>query len=426
MKAKRARLRGLSCLFVSLPLGCSTIVGADFDEKTISGATGSGQGGAGGDGAGAGGRGGGGSCPIGEGPVTSIVAGHEHTCALMSDYGVRCWGSNAYGQLGLGTADASPHPQPIAVPCLSGVKQVAAGKSHTCALNAEGEVFCWGRNHEGQLGTGDFSAYTSPQKVKMLDPAQEITAGDDFTCARMNLGDTAFCWGANGRKQLGSGFPDPSSSIPIGALLNNSTVIAAGSEHACALHNEGQLACWGKNTDGQAGVDPAIETEVDQPTPIMIATAPVQLAMGGVHSCALASDKLAYCWGSNSDGQLDPGAATPYHFVPEPVSFPTETLLSAIALGGHHSCAIQDEEKAVFCWGKNSSGQLGAGNFDLASDPVPVMLAAEGGVKALALGFAHSCALAQNAVKCWGDNAAGQLGVSVLEPAATPVDALTW
>lgn len=422
MRAKRSLLRGLSGLLTVLPLGCASIVGADFDEKHLTGSTGTGQGGSGGEG---GSGGAGGSCPIGAAQIKRIAAGHQHTCAVTSDNRVKCWGSNDSGQLGLGTVDMVPHPVPAVVPCLSDVIQVAAGKSHTCALTILGEVLCWGGNHVGQLGTDNFMPYLTPQKVVTLDSFIEIVAGDDFTCAR-NGSSEAFCWGANNHKQLGSTFDVMSSEVPTGVILMNSTAIAAGSEHGCAIHKANELACWGNNAAGQAGQDPISMPDVDTPETVAIMGGPSELAAGGHHSCALNAGGMAYCWGSNSSGQLGTGGEPNGSDSPAVVSFFPVTPLASISLGGLHSCAIAKFQKGVFCWGENASGQLGTGNTVPQSMPAAVDLGSKGGGVALALGYAHSCILTEHAVKCWGDNTLGQLGVPDLEPSANPVDALTW
>lgn len=402
MSSKRTRIRGLSVLIAVLPLGCASIVGADFEEKTLclpgnSGAS-----------------------------VKSIAAGHQHTCAVMSDDRVRCWGSNASGQLGIGTTDSMPHTEPTEVPCLVDVVQVAAGKSHTCALTLlRSEVFCWGDNQRGQLGVSDFEPYPSPRKVplEMAGVPLQIAAGDDFTCARMESG-LVFCWGANDRKQLGADVSEEDSAIPAGALLGEALSIAAGSGHACARTSkgEGEIVCWGSNGDGQTGAAPTPNVAV--PASITKAPAANDLSAGGLHSCLLTSDGIAHCWGSNSNGQLGTGSMLSNNHDPEPVEFSIGTGFSAISLGGLHSCAITKQQD-VFCWGENASGQLGTGN-DPQSEPPVVAVHPEEGATALALGSAHSCVLTAHAVKCWGDNAAGQLGVPSLEPVLAPVDVLTW
>src|SRR5258708_27299895 len=129
--------------------------------------------------------------------LTSIATGIAHACAVLHSGGVRCWGANDRGQLGVDTQGMS-RTQPVDVPGVEGVRQVAA-PNHTCPLTQAGDVMCWGRNDESQLGDGGVASRTSPKKVDGLGVVVEIAVGTRHTCVVLS-GGTVSCWGSN---QLG-------------------------------------------------------------------------------------------------------------------------------------------------------------------------------------------------------------------------------
>lgn len=141
--------------------------------------------------------------PLLEGvPVTSLVAGGDHTCALMTDRTVRCWGKNSAGQLGDGTTNDSPYP--VNVFGLRDVGTISAGARHTCAKLVNNTVVCWGFNGRHQLANGTTARSTIPTTVTGIVGVQQIVSGGDGSCARMGDGAVR-CWGANDRGQLGDG-----------------------------------------------------------------------------------------------------------------------------------------------------------------------------------------------------------------------------
>ena len=183
--------------------------------------------------------------------VAAISAGGQHTCALTSAGGVECWGNNHYGQLGNGTTGITNGVVQV-TGLTSGVVAVSAGYLHTCAIMDDGTVVCWGANSAGQLGDGTTTGSTTPKPVANLPGgAVGIAAGSSSTCA--TTGNGAFCWGSNLHGLLGDGtvvssqFRTPVYGIRIGA-----TGVAAGPTRACAIV-DGALSCWGDRTDGALG-----------------------------------------------------------------------------------------------------------------------------------------------------------------------------
>lgn len=362
-------------------------------------------GGSGGTGGAEGGGGSGGMPPVAT--ASEISAGAQHTCALLTDGGVRCWGDNARGQLGDGTT--LPSPTPVAVVASDDATVVVAGYGNACDITSTGTARCWGANDQGQIAGQSGNDSSSPLAVGGIPGAiANIANGENHACSHTG-GGAVYCWGSNFSGQLG--VPGPGGGPKLVTSLSNIDLTGAGLAHTCARSPSG-LFCWGQNDDGQVGVGSGSPV-ISSPTEVTIASV-TSVCGGGGFSCATVSGGGVRCWGAISvagAGAIDYGNA--------PVVVAGATQATAITCGGDHACIV-DTGKSVWCWGNNEFGELG---FDGAGTSTPTMLQGLAGVEHIAAGEDHTCAILDDgSVRCWGRNTDGQLGNGTFDSSSVPVE----
>ncbi len=290
---------------------------------------------------------------------------------------------------------------------------ISVGAYHTCALTSLGVAYCWGNNGDGQLGSGTLTNGTTPELVTMpvgVTSFASISVGGYHTCA-LTSGGAAYCWGNGVYGQLGSGIladrsiPEP-VSMPAGVTFAS---IHAGGIHTCALTSLGVAYCWGFNGYGQIGdgtnARRIAPVEVSMPAGV---TTFASISVGGYHTCALTSLGVAYCWGNGAYGQLGDGSSTVSN-TPVAVSMPGGVTFVSIQAGYNHTCALSSAEFA-YCWGYNLLGQLGTGDTTEKTTPSITMppLSLNASVSS---GGNHTCARTGSGLAyCWGNNGHGQLG----------------
>lgn len=308
-------------------------------------------------------------------PAIDLAAGRYSTCIATDAGEAWCWGVNAIGQSV--PASAEDPVAPTRVAGVTGALLVATGERHACAVvEPDRSVRCWGANQRGQLGPDVAlgGEAVAPTTVPGLTGIVEIRAGQTFTCARTRAG-AVLCWGDNSHGELGDGTADELVAAPRAVVgVEEAEAIAAGSAHACALRN-GRLLCWGNNDSAQLAREPLAGLDISREAVLLgeDISGVLGLAAGGGdsgsgHTCVRRQLDVL-CWGSNTQLQLGGrgGAAQP---IPQSVGL----TVTALGCGASHSCAV-GPDGAVRCWGGNDIGQLG---FESGGDPVSTPTIVEG------------------------------------------------
>jgi alpha-tubulin suppressor-like RCC1 family protein len=349
---------------------------------------------------------------------TAVASGLRFACGLRDGGLVHCWGNAARAALGLGySADRS---DPAFVGSDADWTRVAVQLDDGCAIRGAGDLWCWGRNVYGELGDGTAITRSAPAQVGAGKVWTRVALGRTHTCG---IADGAvLCWGwdANGEQGNGTGQVNQSAPSPISAITglpSTWTAIAAGLNHTCAVGKDGTLWCWGLNSSGQLG--DGTTTARPDPKQVLPAGAAdwVDVSTAGNFTCALRATGALWCWGANTSGQLGEGDTT------SPVSTPVAVGASTwavIAAGQSHACAV-DKAGALWCWGLNSSSQLGLGN---SQGPVltPTRVGSDTDWARPIVGQGPStCALKKSGdLYCWGSGSFGQLGLGGLASFNTP------
>lgn len=338
--------------------------------------------------------------------ATQVDAGYAHSCALTSGGDVKCWGSNRDYQLGAGAAigryrETSFPSKVVGLP--SAAVSIAAGASHTCAVLEDHTLWCWGFNGYGQLGDRTETSRGTAVSVKGLSNVIAVTAGASTTCAIVGAtpnatSGAAKCWGITDYGTMGSGKPKSEAQLiptDVTGLSSGVVSISMGEEHGCAVTTAGAVKCWGNGSSGQLGNG---ETKLSWvPVAVKNLTNATTVESGLQASCATTSAGPVWCWGGNL-------AYTTKDNYSVPTSVPGLTgEISGLAVG-NIACLIEDG--GAKCWGDNGSGQLGDGTTTKRKVPTAVV-GLGSGVTSVGTDFdwqvTQSCAtLASGQVWCWG------------------------
>ena len=367
--------------------------------------------------------------------LVEVTSGWMHSCGRTDGGEVYCWGNNATGNLGDGTA-ANVRPLAQRVDGFDApVTQVSAGADHTCALTQLGKVWCWGGNLAGQLGgvPADLGLVRrTPSQVTWFqgeDPTfVQISAGNTHTCA-LEEGGIPWCWGSDANGQLGRGGmlsdSGPAKRVWTGDM-GPVTRVQAGASHTCALSVTQEFWCWGNNSDGRVGDG----TTTERRAPVRVAQTKgfpdggvVDFSLGTYHTCATTQNLHVYCWGDNGYGRIghpngnssySPVQVRRYVDLATTAEFPG---LVGISVGLDHSCAWNADGKG-WCWGRALYGQLGDGIVS-STQPIPrhpikdwtVTMERTGKILSVAAGYNHTCMLNEGGIgHCFGHNGLGQNG----------------
>ena len=339
-----------------------------------------------------------------------------------------CFGGDGGPEFTGGCQDADCSETPVMVTGGKTFTKLAAGRFHTCGLLANGEVWCWGLNTGGQLGATTPSATIDmsgvPVKVGGTNVFTDISGGDFHTCG-IAQDDGIWCWGSNETLVLGV---QSVSETCDGGVCSRTPVRAGGTEeflkvetgsaHNCAINTSGLAKCWGVNAAGELGTASYQQIRFD---PNLVSGDHIfsQIASGVRFSCGLDSVGAMSCWGLANEGQLAStsfqnctAGINNFQCSPTPIAANTPLRFSRIELGGTFGCGLTTAA-ALVCWGGNSEGQLGIGTFTGSAAPIAVQ--GTGTWQAFATGVSHACGIKAGAALCWGLNSTAQLGTGSKE-----------
>jgi alpha-tubulin suppressor-like RCC1 family protein len=329
---------------------------------------------------------------------TSVATAVHATCGMTTAGEAWCWGTN-FRSLFLAFPSVIPSATPLRIEGGGTFAAISPGATEICGLGTDGTVYCWGDNVSGQLGRGFGASDMIPTPVAGGLHFSAVSSGEDFVCGLTPTGKP-YCWGAG--SQLGTGTADDSGvPVPVAGDLSLTSISTPRGNpdllhqvrHTCGVATDGKAWCWGNNAHGELGDN----TTTDRLVPVLVAGSLTfsSISAGVLHSCGIAANQ-AYCWGDNSYGQL--GSSSPGEVIPAPVA--GGLAFSSVSAGFTHTCGFTTAGVA-YCWGQNDVGQLGDGSNTASSSPVSV----SGGhtFSSVSAGDRYTCGLTvQQTAYCWG------------------------
>jgi alpha-tubulin suppressor-like RCC1 family protein len=362
---------------------------------------------------------------------TRIAAGNGFACAIDDSASLWCWGSNRHHVVDPGMQLS--YPLATRITGNPGWTAIDGGGGQICGIR-DGRLYCWGQNDHGEVALGTPGDVPAPAEIAFTDsPATwlAVSAGTSYTCAVAGDG-SLYCWGRNHHGVLGIGNDDENDHPPtrVGGLTDW-TAVAAGDTHTCGISASMGALCWGNGysgEDGPLGTSPPVTSPVAVPLP----GKPTSLGVTTYSSCGTVDTGSVYCWGDNSSSQLGDPKLVPGTTMqsPQPVLASDVTGWTQLDATANMTCGLAGD--AVYCWGAAFAGGLGAGVW---SDRRFGQIAM--GASAIAVGgnldvspvsgndqqdLDLACLIAGGEVQCWGDNRFGQLGTGGTTMALAPTE----
>jgi alpha-tubulin suppressor-like RCC1 family protein len=361
----------------------------------------------------------------------------DNTTVDFEDYYVRAdyfrsgnlwaWGWNSYGQLGDNTTTNRSSPiQTIARG--SNWKSVACGYNHTAAIKTDGTLWVWGRNSYGKLGDNTTDNKSSPvQTVAFGTNWIQISCGTNNTAAIKTDG-TLWCWGKNLDGQLGdnTGSSETKSSpVQTVAFGTNWKQVSISRWHTAALKTDGTLWCWGQNTYGNLGDNTTTHRSSPVQT-VAFGTNWKQVSCGDSYTAAIKNDGTLWCWGKNTHGQLGDNTSLTKLSPVQTIAFGTNWKYVGGASGQFYGMITAVKtDGTLWCWGNNNYGQLGDNTMVLKLSPVQTVC---GGTnwKQSSIGHVATGIKTDGTLWCWGYNNYGSLGDNTRTNRSSPIQTIMY
>lgn len=338
--------------------------------------------------------------------ATAVLSTNQ-TCTVVVTYTPAALGPSTGGTLGasFGKNAAS---DTLSGTGIQGLNDISIGENSTCAIlrgtgGASAGVKCWGSNSHGQLGNDSTTDSLTPVAVSGLTTGvTAIRTGAVHACALVNGG--VKCWGYNGDGELGNdSTTDSAVPVDVQGLTSGVTSLTVAATSSCAVTSAGAVVCWGYGNYGVLGNGSDNDSHV--PTTAVGLTSGVQsVSFGGLSTCALLTSGAVKCWGYNRYGQLGDGTTTDSYAAVDVTGL--SSGVTQLSAGGYHACVLMVGGE-MRCWGQNALGQLGQGTTVNSSIPLTVGT----GFLQVTASYVHTCArTTAGALQCWGYNYYGEVG----------------
>lgn len=331
-----------------------------------------------------------------------IVAGYYHSLMLKADGSLWSWGGDLYGELGR-EVGVTWRDIPGQVGSATNWVAVAAGCIYTLGVKADGSLWAWGYNAQGQLGLGDTNERYTPVQVGTATDWVVVAAGD-FHSLALKADGSLYAWGRNDSGQLGLG--DTTNHYTPTYVGTGYVAVAGAQTHSLGIKADGSLWAWGSNSSGQLGLG---DFDISWLSPVQVGTATnwVAVAAGNGYSLGLKVDGTLWAWGANNDGQLGLGDIANRNI-------PTNVGAGWVMASGYllHSLGLKVDGTLWAIGGANDCGQLGLGSIDSKPHSNPIQVGLDANWVAVVAGYNHSLGLkADGSLWAWGWNAYSQLGL---------------
>ena len=350
----------------------------------------------------------------------SIYSGYEQTCAIGSDNVLNCFGNNTSAQFGNGKAGyKGSSNKPFEIDSGQWIK-IGIGEGHTCGIKYDETLWCWGRNESGQIGNGTYGWDEIVKEPLQItdDLWKDVSAGESYTCGIKKDDNSLWCWGSNYANQLGDNTYENKYS-PVLISNNEWSEIRLGNHFSCGIKKNQKLWCWGLKELSNVKSDYSHGfKQIGNDDWFDIST-------GNNHFCGIKLDKSLWCLG---EVEYDPPAYDKGIWIIEPdrnkfdPHEKSNDSWKTVTSGGNFSCGLKDDN-TLWCWGLNHRGQLGQGYAEAyMEEKYPVQVGLDDDWKSIAAGQMSVCALKNNGeLYCWGANTSGQLGIGDYKDRSEPI-----